>query len=164
MAKPCECGCGQMARNRFVSTHNSRVRGPGHPTYRGARQIHRGYVIVWAPGYPSGIRQYEHRLVMERKIGRRLRANEYVHHINGNKADNRIENLLILSPGEHTRLHDISEYGSDHPLSKLTEKQVRIIRRVVAGGGSQAALARRFSVSHSLVWSIVHRRSWKHVK
>ena len=48
---------------------------------------------------------YKHREVMEQHIGRSLRPDEHVHHINENHTDNRIENLQIVSPAEHIRLH-----------------------------------------------------------
>ena len=47
----------------------------------------------------------EHRWVMEQKIGRRLGRLEFVHHINGDKRNNRIENLKIVTPKEHAIEH-----------------------------------------------------------
>lgn len=43
---------------------------------------------------------------MEQYLGRRLNRYEVVHHLNGNKMDNRIENLQLMSLSEHTRLHN----------------------------------------------------------
>ena len=48
-----------------------------------------------------------HRIIMENHLNRLLNANEVVHHINGDKKDNRIENLEVMTRSEHTRNHQL---------------------------------------------------------
>src|ERR1035437_11138416 len=66
-----------------------------------------GYVRVYRPDHPMANTwgyAYEHRLVIESNIGRFLNKDEHVHHINGVRWDNSLENLKILSASEHGKL------------------------------------------------------------
>jgi len=76
------------------------------PSWKGGLKKHKtsGYVLAWTPEkFPNGQTKYvgEHRLVMEKHLKRKLSSNEIVHHKNGIKDDNRIENLEVTMRKTH---------------------------------------------------------------
>jgi len=72
--------------------------------FKGGRIKHGdGYILIYAPTHPAANHRYvfEHRLVMEKTLGRYLTREEIVHHIDGDKANNVPENLMLF-PNEST--------------------------------------------------------------
>ena len=69
---------------------------------RGNKRVDSGYITVCVG---KNERKKEHVLIAENVLGRPLRRDECVHHINGDKLDNRNCNLLICSRSYHTWLH-----------------------------------------------------------
>ena len=85
-----------------------------------------GYALAYAPNHPNaryGGYILKHRLMIEESIGRILKDNEVVHHINRDKLDNRVENLQILSPEEHSKLHNFLK-GST-AMAEFVKERVR---------------------------------------
>jgi len=83
--------------------------GEAHPDWEGGRVKIKGYWHIYCPGHPKARKPVpyvpEHRLVMEKILGRYLKDGEVVHHANRDREDNRPENLrLYSSNGKH--LHD----------------------------------------------------------
>jgi ribosomal protein L37E len=71
-----------------------------------------GYRLVYKPDHPKAMKSanwlgyvYEHIFIMEKDLGRSIRDDEIVHHLDGDRANNRIENLLVVSADQHSKIH-----------------------------------------------------------
>lgn len=85
-------------------------RGAASHKFRLGRYVDRdGYVRCLVDEHPNAYRGryvFEHRLMMEKALRRRLRPEEIVHHRNGNRVDNRLQNLELTDRADHMRQHD----------------------------------------------------------
>ena len=90
--------CSKACERESKKLHNTRISWRGGHVGKTT-----GYLYIRIDGKDIG----EHILVAEKAIGRKLRTGEVVHHINGNKLDNRPENLQVMTNSEHVRLHGL---------------------------------------------------------
>jgi hypothetical protein len=109
-----ECGVPTYYRHKYCPAH--KAVGSRNGNWKGGRRNQSdGYVMVYSPNHPcADVNKtvYEHRLVMEEKMGRILFPEEIVHHINGLRDDNRIENLMLFPNHAEHRKHHAAMNGS----------------------------------------------------
>lgn len=102
--------CWKPEQGRFQRGRKHKVThyGPKHHSWRGGKaKTHDGYTLIKIRHHPNAQSNgyiLEHRWVMEQHIGRPLLKEEVVHHINHDRSDNRIENLMLFgSHSEHIK-------------------------------------------------------------
>lgn len=96
---------------RTKMSEAKKLHGKGHVKIR-----HDGYRALYYPDYPRSNKEgyvMEHIYIMEQHIGRPLKENECVHHINFIRDDNRIENLKLMTKSEHMSYHMRLRYAKE---------------------------------------------------
>jgi len=99
----------ETIRKRSIAM-KGKNKGEKHGRWKGGRiTTSQGYIAVLKPEHPSADKYgyvYEHRLVMEKHLDRYLKKGEIVHHIDDNRANNLIDNLVLFpTGGAHRKYH-----------------------------------------------------------
>jgi len=111
LSKICaHCGKEFFKSSHLAFVHWSNQRFCSHK-YHGRNKP--ALVVEYRGTNYDGIRRPLHRVLMEEHLGRKLNPDELVHHKDGNKHNNALKNLEVMSAVDHGRLHNLK-----HPISK----------------------------------------------
>lgn len=118
---------------------------------------------------------------MEQKLGRKLRRDEVVHHIDEDPTNNDIDNLCIMSLSDHSRSHRLGKKMSTETKNKLslanigkpsgiprklTDEQIKYIKENYIPRDREfgaRALSKKFGTHHSTIESIVHEKTYRDI-
>lgn len=117
-----------------------------------------------------------HRHKMEAHLGKNLSFNECVHHIDGNKHNNSIENLEVVTRSIHSSLHMSGRSlpmstveklrnasRASRPGAKISIDTVKQIKIDLANGIRGYILSRKYGVSKGIIYQIKNGRTWSWV-
>lgn len=135
------------------------------------RKNSKGYIQIKFRDRENWRKEYAalaHRVIWE-SIHGTVPSHLVINHINGDKADNRIANLEVVTMVENnhhaqrTGLIPPAAHGQDHPAAKLTDAIVREIYTRAHAGENSAVIAQSLNVNHSTVRNIKRGQSWGRV-
>lgn len=104
--------CSQKCSYEFHRMENN-------PSWKGGRS-NNGSGYMWL-SIGNGKQVLEHRYLMEKFVGRKLNKDEFVHHKDGNKKNNNISNLQLMTPAEHTSHHHLGKTNLNKRLFEIFE-------------------------------------------
>lgn len=136
--KLCKCGCGKdviLRKRHFYPSHLPPDFIKGHQQYGNKRGWKKGeikqngYIVIYSPFHPKANAMGKgyvkrSRLVMEKHIGRYLKDNEVIHHLNGIRDDDRLENLVITTKSEHQPVYHKRVANRNPVNGRFVKKEV----------------------------------------
>jgi len=100
----------------------------------------------------------EHRYLIELKIGRKLLSNEIVHHIDGDKKNNSLDNLIIITRSEHKKLHPNIGINSRFKIKyKFSDKDIYKMRTLFKDK-TLSEIAKQYSTSIGTIQRIIGKK------
>jgi len=175
----CSKECGKINRAKHMTgkgNHQFNVKGEANASFKGDTKISTyGYILKYKPEHKRANHAgyvWEHLLIMEEHIGRPLayygvqhKSNEICHHIDRNKQNNKIENLQLMTLGEHSALHarnDKERFLKAGNSQKKFDSNVadKIISEYKQGGITHKELSLKYECSQSVVSNIINKKRY----
>lgn len=126
------------------------------PAIKAEVRILNGYRVILMPEHTRAMTSdnwngyvYEHIVFAEESLGRPLTDKEVVHHLDGNRANNLYENLLVLENSQHTRLHmwlKKIEYKYKENQEKEYDKTCEYCGKTIQGGRKKYCCKECYSI------------------
>lgn len=160
--KPCPGGCGGDYSGDPRATLCVKCATYLHRTKKTRERLpkpnaHGYFMVKVPPGDPwesmgGSLRLVpEHRLVMADHVGRALRSDEHVHHINHDRQDNRIENLELLTRMEHRRVHESERKAAQRAAVRIDVDEAELRRLHAVPGTNAKRIAEAMGINVKLV-------------
>jgi len=147
-------------RKKISKSLIGKFRGNKASNYKGGRVYQMGYICILCPDHPKiknkkNVRYMgEHILIVEKKLGRYLEKGECVHHINGIKDDNRIENLIVMTESQHNihhlKLRKHKQFFTKEILEFEYEKNVKTMKEIAKKYNCSKELVRYYLIKYDI--------------
>lgn len=125
-----------------------------------------GYLTVDLRENYSTKKESVHIIVLEAFISRRPKGLHGCHQ-NGNRLDNRIENLKWMTPKENhaqKKIHGTGNEGKKHYLARFKDCDIPIIRKMYKDGMTTAQISLKYKCGRHTIFAIVNNKTWRHIK
>lgn len=145
--------------NRIVGTRTDKVLSPF--------KNDKGYLIVSLYQNGNSKAFLLHRLVLKAFVGQSPSPKSITRHLDGDQKNNRLDNLTWGTYSENMQdslKHGTHVCGSKHKMSKLTERDVKQIIKLLQGNQTQTEIGNMFGVSHRTISYIKLNKTWRHIQ